>query len=158
YGHCVVSATATAMSSLYLTGIAPSFAAASSNTRNALKVSGARSPSLFILVMFFRSYMLDSLMDMGLRSGEAVCPGRRRIYGYGPTADRNSALGVHPGGVLRVHSLAKSVPMPIAIAKSVTELLGVPDPPKTGRERLVAAAVELFYRRGFGAVGIDQVI
>src|SRR5689334_7517844 len=42
--------------------------------------------------------------------------------------------------------------------KSVTELLGVPDPPKTGRERLVAAAVELFYRRGFGAVGVDAVI
>src|SRR3954454_9141190 len=42
--------------------------------------------------------------------------------------------------------------------KSVYELLGVPDLPKTGRERLVAAAVELFYRHGFGAVGIDQVI
>src|SRR2546421_3409333 len=42
--------------------------------------------------------------------------------------------------------------------KSVTELLGLPDPPKTGRERLVAAAIELFYRRGFGAVGVDQVI
>jgi AcrR family transcriptional regulator len=43
-------------------------------------------------------------------------------------------------------------------AKSVTELLGVPPAPTTGRGRLVAAAVELFYRRGFGAVGIDQVI
>src|SRR5215470_18008251 len=42
--------------------------------------------------------------------------------------------------------------------KTVTELLGQPDPPKTGRERLVAAAVELFYRNGFGAIGIDQVI
>src|SRR5689334_25119865 len=48
--------------------------------------------------------------------------------------------------------------MSSAIGKSVTELLGVPDPPKSGRERFVAAAVELFYRRGFGAVGIDQVI
>lgn len=48
--------------------------------------------------------------------------------------------------------------MTLTQAKSVTELLGVPDPPKTGRERLVAAAVELFYRRGFGAVGVDQVI
>src|SRR3954447_14946057 len=45
-----------------------------------------------------------------------------------------------------------------ARAKSVTELLGLPDPPRTGRERLIAAAVELFYRHGFGAVGIDQVI
>ena len=42
--------------------------------------------------------------------------------------------------------------------KSVTEILGLPDPPKTGRERLVAAAIELFYRHGFGAVGIDRVI
>jgi AcrR family transcriptional regulator len=42
--------------------------------------------------------------------------------------------------------------------KSVAQLLGVPDVPKSGRERLVAAAVELFYRQGFSAVGIDQVI
>ena len=42
--------------------------------------------------------------------------------------------------------------------KSVTELLGVPDAPRTGRERLVATAIELFYRHGFGAVGIDRVI
>src|SRR4051794_41860039 len=42
--------------------------------------------------------------------------------------------------------------------KSVTELLGLPDPPTTGRERLVAAAVELFYRHGFGAIGVDRVI
>lgn len=42
--------------------------------------------------------------------------------------------------------------------KSVTELFGVPPAPRSGRERLVAAAIELFYRHGFGAVGIDQVI
>jgi AcrR family transcriptional regulator len=48
--------------------------------------------------------------------------------------------------------------MPEAILKSVSELFGLPEPPRTGRERLVAAAIELFYRRGFGAVGIDQVI
>src|SRR3954449_3560081 len=42
--------------------------------------------------------------------------------------------------------------------KSVSELLGLPDPPKTGRERLVAAAIELFYRNGFGAIGIDRII
>src|SRR6185369_1731855 len=42
--------------------------------------------------------------------------------------------------------------------KSVAELLGVPDVPKKGRGRLVAAAVELFYRRGFSAVGIDEVM
>jgi AcrR family transcriptional regulator len=42
--------------------------------------------------------------------------------------------------------------------KSISELLGLPEAPKTGRDRLVAAAVELFYRNGFGAVGIDRVI
>lgn len=45
-----------------------------------------------------------------------------------------------------------------ASAKTVSELFGLAPPPKTGRERLVAAAVELFYRHGFGAVGIDRVI
>jgi AcrR family transcriptional regulator len=48
--------------------------------------------------------------------------------------------------------------MPDAHSKSVADLFGLPEAPKTGRERLVAAAVELFYRHGFGAVGIDQVI
>ena len=42
--------------------------------------------------------------------------------------------------------------------KSVAELLGVMNVPKTGRARLVAVAVELFYRYGFGAIGIDQVL
>src|SRR5947209_16233969 len=48
--------------------------------------------------------------------------------------------------------------MPSLQTKSVSELFGLPDPPKTGRERLVAAAIELFYRQGFNAVGIDRVI
>ncbi len=43
-------------------------------------------------------------------------------------------------------------------SKSVSELLGLPEAPKTGRERLIAAAIELFYRHGFGAVGVDQII
>jgi AcrR family transcriptional regulator len=42
--------------------------------------------------------------------------------------------------------------------KSFAKLLGLPETPKAGRERLVAAAVELFYRNGFAAVGIDRVI
>jgi len=45
-----------------------------------------------------------------------------------------------------------------APTKSVSELFGLPEPPRTGRERLVAAAIELFYRNGFSAVGIDRVI
>ncbi|CAN5525561.1 TetR/AcrR family transcriptional regulator [soil metagenome] len=48
--------------------------------------------------------------------------------------------------------------MTVASTKSVTELLGLPPAAKTGRDRLVAAAVELFYRQGFSAVGVDQVI
>ncbi len=48
--------------------------------------------------------------------------------------------------------------MPTAPGKSVSQLLGLPDAPRTGRERLIAAAIELFYRHGFGAVGIDQII
>jgi AcrR family transcriptional regulator len=42
--------------------------------------------------------------------------------------------------------------------KPVVELFGLPDPPKTGRARLVHAAIELFYSHGFQAVGVDQVI
>jgi AcrR family transcriptional regulator len=42
--------------------------------------------------------------------------------------------------------------------KSVSEILGVPPLAKTGRDRLVAAAIELFYRNGFVATGIDRVI
>jgi AcrR family transcriptional regulator len=40
----------------------------------------------------------------------------------------------------------------------VTELFGVPPPPASGRDRIVAAAIELFYARGFQAVGLDNVI
>lgn len=42
--------------------------------------------------------------------------------------------------------------------KSAVELFGLPEAARTGRERLVATAVDLFYRNGFGAVGIDRVI
>jgi AcrR family transcriptional regulator len=42
--------------------------------------------------------------------------------------------------------------------RSAAELLGAPPAPRRGRDRLVAAAIELFYRHGFQAVGVDQVI
>lgn len=42
--------------------------------------------------------------------------------------------------------------------RSVSDILGVPPLAKTGRERLIATAIELFYRNGFAAVGIDRVI
>lgn len=42
--------------------------------------------------------------------------------------------------------------------RTAAELLGVLEIPARGRGRLVATAVELFYRHGFNAVGIDWVI
>jgi AcrR family transcriptional regulator len=42
--------------------------------------------------------------------------------------------------------------------KPVVELFGLPDPPKTGRARLLHAAIELFYSHGVQAVGVDQII
>src|SRR3954452_25217190 len=48
--------------------------------------------------------------------------------------------------------------MPNMSLKSAMELLGQPALPRTGRDRLVAAAVELFYRHGFNAVGVDRII
>jgi AcrR family transcriptional regulator len=43
-------------------------------------------------------------------------------------------------------------------SRSAAELMGVFTIPDRGRGRLVATAVELFYRHGFNAVGIDRVI
>jgi AcrR family transcriptional regulator len=48
--------------------------------------------------------------------------------------------------------------MPATRKKSFLELFGVPPQPKTGRERLVATAIDLFYTHGMNAVGVDQVI
>ena len=45
-----------------------------------------------------------------------------------------------------------------ASGKSVAELLGVMQVPEVGRDRLVATAVEVCYRHGFNAVGIDQIL
>src|SRR5687768_13502990 len=42
--------------------------------------------------------------------------------------------------------------------KSALELLGRPPAPTTGRDRLIAAGLELFCRQGFQAVGLDNVI
>ena len=47
-----------------------------------------------------------------------------------------------------------SAPQP----KSVSELFGAPCQPKNARERLLSTAIDLFYRKGFNAVGIDQVL
>jgi AcrR family transcriptional regulator len=42
--------------------------------------------------------------------------------------------------------------------RGAAELLGVPRVATSGRERLVDTAIELFYRHGFHAVGLDRVI
>src|SRR5882724_10666891 len=42
--------------------------------------------------------------------------------------------------------------------KTAAELLGRPPAPTTGRERLISAGIELFYRQGFQSVGLDLVI
>jgi AcrR family transcriptional regulator len=47
---------------------------------------------------------------------------------------------------------------PTAKPLTAAELLGVPEIPKRGRGRLVALAMDLFYRHGFNAIGIDHVL
>jgi AcrR family transcriptional regulator len=61
---------------------------------------------------------------------------------------------------LRYTPLAKTLPrMPdVTRSKTAAELFGVFQVPARGRGRLVATAVELFYRHGFNAIGIDRVI
>src|SRR5262249_47889925 len=85
YGHCVVSATATAISSLYLRGITPPLNAASSKATKPLKASGASSPNFLNLVRFFMSYMVDLLVEKRFPSrppvtSGAICTGRGGVY------------------------------------------------------------------------------
>src|SRR6185436_18163959 len=66
YGHCVVRATATAISSLNFTGIAPSATAAWSKAQKAFITSGARLFMFFSLVRFslwYMFYFLGSVLD-----------------------------------------------------------------------------------------------
>jgi hypothetical protein len=58
YGHCVLNATAMAISSLYFTGMAPAAMAALSKAINAFIPSGAWASSDFIFARFFMSYMV----------------------------------------------------------------------------------------------------
>jgi AcrR family transcriptional regulator len=46
----------------------------------------------------------------------------------------------------------------VAAPKTAAELLGVPPPPKTGRDRLVDTAINLFYAHGYNAVGLDRIL
>src|SRR5579863_5931680 len=62
YGHCVVNATANAINSLYLTGIAPAAMAALSNAQNAFIPSGALASIFFNWPRFFMSYTAHLLV------------------------------------------------------------------------------------------------
>ncbi len=44
------------------------------------------------------------------------------------------------------------------IPKSAAELFGVPVEPRNARDRLLNKAIDLFYRHGFNAVGLDRII
>src|SRR5262245_6260132 len=97
YGHCVVSATAMAISSLYLSGITPYLTAASSKATNALKASGASSPKRLNFPRFFMSYIAISWIKTSPR------PTARDVTSnpHGPKLNvcsmslANSALEVH---------------------------------------------------------------
>src|SRR5947208_1370563 len=63
-----------------------------------------------------------------------------------------------PWGLLVVHSIGNEARDARCATQIGDGIVGAAPAPATGRERMVAAAIELFYRHGFGAVGIDQVI
>jgi AcrR family transcriptional regulator len=70
----------------------------------------------------------------------------------------NSALGVHPGCTMGTPPSVRRPRMATIRMKTASQLFGLPEQPRSGRGRLVAAAVELLCRREFGAIGIDHVI
>lgn len=47
---------------------------------------------------------------------------------------------------------------PRITTKTARELFGIPMDPKTAREKLLLKGIDLFYVRGFNAVGIDQLL
>jgi AcrR family transcriptional regulator len=48
---------------------------------------------------------------------------------------------------------------PLPEARTAAEILGIqPPPPRNARDRLVAKAIDLFYKNGLNAVGIDRII
>src|SRR5262249_28096617 len=107
YGHCVVSATATAISSLYLSGTTPLLNAASSNATKPLNASGASSPSRGNFFRLFISYMTDSLKKKPYLPSmveKLVLPAARCETVLRELAV-NSALVVHPCSGLpnRIH-------------------------------------------------------
>src|ERR1700676_5774998 len=82
YGHCVVKATPSAISSLYFTGIAPSAIAALSKAQNAFIPSGALASRSFSLARFFLSYI------SGPPSPYAFC--RENVLDFYRTGDKRA--------------------------------------------------------------------
>ena len=76
YGHCVVNATASAISSLYLAGIAPSAMAALSKAQKACIATGALASRVFSfpkLLMLYKAHLLISKIIMIVRDdGQAA--------------------------------------------------------------------------------------
>src|SRR5262245_805757 len=83
YGHCVVSATATAINSLYLSGIAPPLKAASSNAANPFHASGANSPSFLSFANCFMSYIAGLQNNEGTRLHHPMRTGRGEFFSVG---------------------------------------------------------------------------
>src|SRR5438105_5152082 len=85
YEHWVVSATATAIRSVYRSGITPPRNAAASNATNAWKVSEASSPSSLSLGGSFMPYTSVSSGGIGRGQPPATSParGRRAHEPYG---------------------------------------------------------------------------
>src|SRR5262245_19768293 len=55
--------------------------------------------------------------------------------------------------------IMRALNMPATLnVKSAAELFGIPTAPKNARDRLLDKAIDLFYARGFHAVGLDQII
>src|SRR5262245_58200494 len=96
YGHCVVAAAATAISSFIFTGIAPSDIAALSKARKPSLAAGASSPNFASLLRIAASYMTASF---GFRGIDGDSPGggvaNRRA---GRRLDDRSAPGVSGQG------------------------------------------------------------
>src|SRR4051812_24629605 len=79
YGHCVVKATPSAISSLNFFGIAPSLSAAASKAAKAAIASGASSLSDFIFFRFAMSYMVVPSIGMQVANQPADILGRVQL-------------------------------------------------------------------------------
>src|SRR5947207_6225466 len=65
-----------------------------------------------------------------------------------------SVLGCIPSSGAAQHThMTAALPL-----KTAAELLGITDAPRNARDRLIDKAIDLFYRHGFNAIGLDRII